>query len=387
MKRVIVCCDGTWNDTDDQSVDTNVFRIARAIHATQRTGGVMQIVLYLRGVGTSGLRIERLVEGAIGLGVDDNIRSAYMFIAQNYVPGDEIFVFGFSRGAYTARSLAGLIGACGILKRQNLGDLPDAWKYYRSELPLPRKHSPQDVLSEVKTDTHAGAKIKFLGVWDTVGALGVPGGLFPAGNARQFAFHNTNPCAAMEHGCHALAIDEHRHDFVPTLWTEPAPAGVKIEQVWFAGAHADVGGGYVTRALANIPLVWMANKAEADGLVLDWDCLPVPAALQDLAASHNSSSGLFSFDRFSPTFREVLQKPFEVPAFERLYAPLDENGLRLATINEAVHRSVVRRYFKSASVCTKDLDGVCDTETYEPRNLSPVFSNTGALVQGTSVAD
>ena len=96
MKRVIVCCDGTWNDTDDQSVDTNVFRIARAIHATQRTGGVMQIVLYLRGVGTSGLRIERLVEGAIGLGVDDNIRSAYMFIAQNYVPGDEIL--GMSRG-------------------------------------------------------------------------------------------------------------------------------------------------------------------------------------------------------------------------------------------------------------------------------------------------
>lgn len=385
MKQVIVCCDGTWNDTYNQSADTNVFRIARAIHATQQTGGVQQIVLYLRGVGTSGLRIERLVEGATGLGVDDNIRSAYMFIAQNYLPNDEIFLFGFSRGAYTARSLAGLINACGILKRQKLGDIPDAWAYYRSVLALPREHSPQDFLSEVKTDTHVDAEIKFLGVWDTVGALGVPAGLLSGDNARKFAFHNTGPCAVVKHGCHALAIDEHRHDFVPTLWTEPAPVSVKIEQVWFAGAHEDVGGGYITRTLADIPLVWMAQKAEAEGLVLDWECLPVPGALQDLSATHNSSSGLFSFDRFSPTFRQVLQKPIEVSALERLYAPLDEKGRRLATINEAVHSSVVRRYLKSAAVCTTDPTGTCDMETYEPRNLSPLFSNAGALVRGVDV--
>src|SRR5579872_2340830 len=250
MKRVIVCCDGTWNDIDNQTTDTNVFRMARAIHATQRTGGVLQIVLYLSGVGTSGLEFEKLVAGAIGLGVDDNIRSAYMFIAQNYLPGDEIFLFGFSRGAFTARSLAGLINACGILKRQTLGDLPSAWAYYRSNPP----HAPQDFVAKYKTDCHVDAKIKFLGVWETVGALGVPGNLFSAANARKFAFHNTGPCAVVEHGCHALAVDERRHDFVPTFWTGPAPAGVKIEQVWFAGAHSDVGGGYVTRTLADIPL-------------------------------------------------------------------------------------------------------------------------------------
>ena len=282
MKRVIVCCDGTWNDIDRQSEDTNVFRMARAIHATQKTDA-LQITLYLRGVGATGLRIEKLVEGGIGLGVDDNIRSAYMFIAQNYVPKDEIFLFGFSRGAYTVRSLAGLINACGILKRQKLGDLPNAWAYYRSE---PPPHSPQDFQTKYKTDCHADAEIRFLGVWDTVGALGIPGGLFSPENAKKFAFHDTGPCAAMKRGCHALAIDEHRHEFVPTLWTEPAPDGVKIEQVWFAGAHADVGGGYVTRELADIPLVWMAKKAEQDGLALDWGCLPDPDALQDLAASH-----------------------------------------------------------------------------------------------------
>jgi uncharacterized protein (DUF2235 family) len=381
MKRIIVCCDGTWDDTDNQSADTNVFRMARAIHATQQTD-VMQIVLYLRGVGTSGLRIERLVEGATGLGVDDNIRSAYMFIAQNYAPDDEIFLFGFSRGAYAARSLAGLVNACGILRRQRLEDLPSAWRYYRA----PGSHSPLEFKQRYMTDCHIDVKIKFLGVWDTVGALGIPGHLFSAENAAKFAFHDTGPCAVVQHGCHALAIDEHRHDFVPTLWTEPAPAGVEIEQVWFAGAHADVGGGYVTRSLADIPLLWMARKAEGEGLALDWTCLPDAARPPTLAAMHDSSSGLFSFDRFSPTFREVLQKPIEVSVFERLYAPLDMSGHRLQTINERLHRSVADRYGKSAPVCVTDSTGECDAAIYEPRNLAPLFPG-GALKPDIALVD
>jgi uncharacterized protein (DUF2235 family) len=383
MKRVIVCCDGTWDDTDNQSADTNVFRIARAIHATQETGGVLQIVLYLSGVGTSGLQFEKLVAGAIGVGVGDNIRSAYMFIAQNYLPGDEIFLFGFSRGAFTARSLAGLVNACGILKRQNLGDLPNAWAYYRTT----GSHTPQEFKQRYDTDCHTDAKIKFLGVWDTVGALGVPGHLFSAENAAKFAFHNTGPCAVIEHGCQALAIDEHRHDFVPTLWTEPAPEGVRIEQVWFAGAHSDVGGGYVTRTLADIPLVWMARKAEQDGLALDWTCLPDPEKLENLAPSHDSSSGLFSVDRFSPTLREVLQKPFEVSAFQRLYAPLDDNGNRLPTINEMVHRSVVGRYRTSASICLADKVGTCGSAVYQPLNLSSLFPADGTPAEGIDVSE
>lgn len=270
MKRLVVCCDGTWNDTDNQSLDTNVFRIAKSMHASQQTGGTLQIVLYLRGVGTSGLKVETLIEGATGLGVDDNIRSGYMFIAQNYIPGDEIFLFGFSRGAYTARSLVGFLNACGVLKRQSLGNLPNAWAYYRSEPP----HSPENFKIKYNSDCHIDANVKFLGVWDTVGSLGTPLGILAAGNQKRFAFHDTSPCKIIRSGCHALAIDEHRHDFVPTLWTGVPPTDVRIEQVWFAGAHADVGGGYVTRALADIPLVWMAEKAESDGLALDWSCLP-----------------------------------------------------------------------------------------------------------------
>src|SRR6202000_2273535 len=123
MKRIIVCCDGTWNSDDTQTDDTNVAILARAIHGSQETGGILQIGPYLRGVGTTGLKLETLIEGGLGIGVDSNIRSAYQFIAQNYLPGDEIYLFGFSRGAFTARSLAGLISACGILFRQSLSAL------------------------------------------------------------------------------------------------------------------------------------------------------------------------------------------------------------------------------------------------------------------------
>jgi uncharacterized protein (DUF2235 family) len=119
MKRIVICCDGTWNADDTQTDDTNVALIARSVHGSQETGGVLQIVLYLRGVGTSGLKLESFIEGVTGVGVDENIRSAYQFICQNYVPGDEIYLFGFSRGAFTVRSLAGLVTACGILFRQS----------------------------------------------------------------------------------------------------------------------------------------------------------------------------------------------------------------------------------------------------------------------------
>lgn len=384
MKRLVVCCDGTWNNADSQSAATNVAQIARSIHATQNTGGVMQIVLYLRGVGTSGLHAETLIEGAIGLGIDENIRSAYMFVAQNYLPGDEIFLFGFSRGAYTARSLAGFIGACGVLKRQRLADLAKAWTYYR-EGALP--HSPHDFIKISQSDSHTNAQIKFLGVWDTVGALGIPGQILARLNHQLYGFHDTGPCAVVKRGCHALAIDEHRDEFVPTLWTGTPPEGVRIEQVWFTGAHADVGGGYVTRKLADIPLVWMANKAEEEGLALDWTCLPDPKGLDPKAPSHNSSAGFFLSDRLRPTYREVLEKPFHVSFYDRLYAPTDANGNRLPTINQKIHRSVVERFAKPASVCSVDSDGNCAQAVYLPANLSPFFGNYGSLSVGVPIAD
>jgi len=335
------------------------------------------------GSGTSGLKAETWIEGATGLGVDDNIRSGYMFIAQNYIPGDQIFIFGFSRGAYTARSLVGFFSACGILKRPNLGHLPSAWAYYRADPP----HSPEDFMAKCHTDCHLDGKVDFLGVWETVGALGIPLDLLTAANEKKFAFHDTGPCKILKHGCHALAVDEHRHNFVPTLWTGTAPEGVKIEQVWFAGAHADVGGGYVTRALADIPLVWMAEKATSDGLALDWSCLPDKARLNPLAATHNSSSGVFRADRLVPMYREIEQTSCQVSFYERLYAPLDDSGQPLRTINEAIHGSVVTRYGKQAALCSNDKDGLCDTGAYTRKNLAPFFYENGKLKPNIKIAD
>lgn len=381
MKRIIVCCDGTWNADDTQTNDTNVAMLARSIHASQQTGGNLQIVLYLRGVGTTGLRLESWIEGATGIGVDDNIRSAYQFVAQNYLPGDEIYLFGFSRGAFTARSLAGLITACGILFRQSLSALPDAWIYYRS----PKPHSPAAFAQKYKVDSHLEPTITFLGVWDTVGSLGIPGSLLAASNKEKFAFHDTSPSPLVKHAVQALAIDEHRRDFTPTFWTGAVPPGVTIQQVWFVGAHSDVGGGYKTRSLADIPLVWMAKQAEVAGLALDWKCLPEPSTLDAVAPAHDSSSGLFALDRYHPTLREIGMKKPSVKFNESLYEALDENGKPISTINESIHRSVLSRYAHLAQMCSDDDKGTCTLSTYEPETLGPFFS--GGVFAGLPVVE
>jgi len=381
MRRLVLCFDGTWNSADSAKADTNVVRMARAIHATQGTGGVQQSVLYLRGIGSSGLDIERIVDGATGLGIDDIIRSGYMFLAQNYLPGDEIFLFGFSRGAFTARSVAGFIACCGLLKRQKLGDLGKAWNYYRG--PDPR--TPAGFMASCSSDCHVDAEIKFLGVWDTVGALGIPTNILGSSLVnKQYQFHDTSPSRIVRHGCHALAIDEERDEFVPTLWTGAVPDGNRIEQVWFSGCHSDVGGGFVDRALADIPLVWMAKKAEADGLAIDWSVLPDPAILDPLASQHDPRQGWSVKDRLTPTFRCVCEEMFAVSPFEALYRPLGNDGKPLPTINEALHSSVVARFQKPAHFSDNDAPGKFATGTYQPRNLVPLFDN-GAPKAGIRV--
>jgi uncharacterized protein (DUF2235 family) len=369
MKRIVICCDNTWNADDTQTDDTNVALIARSVHGSQETGGVLQIVLYLRGVGTSGLKLESFIEGVTGVGVDENIRSAYQFICQNYVPGDEIYLFGFSRGAFTVRSLAGLVTACGILFRQSLENLPEAWKYYRG----PKPHSPAAFAKQCSAQCHLQPEVTFLGVWDTVGSLGIPGSLLASRNKELFAFHDTTPSPLMKRGFHALAIDEHRHDFTPTFWTGTLPQGAAIEQVWFVGAHSDVGGGYTRRSLADTPLVWMAKQAESAGLALDWKCLPDPTRLDPKAVYHDSSSGLFAIDRYRPTLREIGMTKCPVAVNESLYTPIDESGKPVATINEKIHRSATSRYGNPSQLCSNDDKGTCSLVLYQPKTLAPFF--------------
>jgi uncharacterized protein (DUF2235 family) len=397
-KRLVVCLDGTWNAADSERSETNVARLARSVRANSGSDGIPQFCLYLRGVGTSGSPVERLVAGATGAGTEDIIRSAYLFLAQNYVPAhkdaagrdvpaDEIFLFGFSRGAFAARSLTGLLGSVGLLKRQSLPHLPAAWTYYRTY----KSRTPEDFLARNarrQIQTHADVAVTFLGVWDTVGALGIPVGILGEISAGIHSFHDTAPSRIVRHGAQALAIDEQRDEFVPTLWTGSAPSGSLIEQVWFAGSHSDVGGGYADRELADIPLLWMIDRAKAAGLQVDEatpGLLPVPKGLNVLGPVHDSRLGWSVKDRLTPTIRSVCEQLVPVDLLEKLYRPLSANGKPLKTINESIHWSVVERFGRDGLTSPRDKARSRGRTRYAPKNLKPLFAADGRPLPTTRV--
>ncbi len=213
-KRLVICCDGTWNAPDSRHI-TNVEKIARTVEIDlRRTGGVQQMVLYVSGVGAGSYKVDRILGGAFGFGLFANIRSAYRFLALNYDEGDDIFVVGFSRGAYTARSLVGMIGRIGLLTRDALvaDKLEEAESRYRAgpEGASGFALSPDEFRHRF---CHTTSPITLLGVFDTVGALGVPGAVR---NKRQF--HDVNLSPIVECARQALALDERRLKFEPSLW-------------------------------------------------------------------------------------------------------------------------------------------------------------------------
>jgi len=269
-KRLIVCCDGTWN-TADQAISghpspTNVTKLALSIAPEDAAGG-RQCVYYHSGVGTS--RWERLSGGAFGVGLSRNVFDAYHFLIDNYESDDLLYLFGFSRGAFTARSLAGLIRNCGILRRENADRIDQAWALYRSSADTPR-----GVASTLFRRAYSyEPRIHFIGVWDTVGALGIPvlgpRWLKPIVTRlnHRWEFHDTKLSTRVKGAFHALAIDERRAAFAPTLWHQQTGAdGQELKQVWFTGVHCDIGGGYPETSLSDIALLWMADRAREYGL-------------------------------------------------------------------------------------------------------------------------
>src|SRR5690348_2533385 len=217
MKRLVVCCDGTWNKPDSETV-TNVEKIARTVQTDPgSSGGDQQLVYYVSGVGAGSYEADRLLGGAFGFGLFHNVIAAYRFLAQNYEPGDEIFITGFSRGAYTARSLAGMVGRVGLLTKVALVEerLPAAVAHYQ------RKNLPSgafgESVEEFRHDHCHAAKIHFLGVFDTVGALGVPG------IKAAPKFHDVQLSSQVVNARQALAIDETRLKFASTMWEAPPP--------------------------------------------------------------------------------------------------------------------------------------------------------------------
>lgn len=280
-KKLIVFCDGTWNKPDQKDERgnpraTNVEKLFRAV-CQEDFSGHPQIVHYVRGVGTRGG--ERLRGGAFGFGISTNIKDGYQFICSNYDPGDEIFLFGFSRGAYTARSLAGLIHNMGILKREHFDQLDTAYDKYRDKSEEWHPNPERGTKAKEFRDnfTYGREKIRFIGVWDTVGALGSPYGLIMGWLTDKLfktRFHDAKLSRSVESGYHALAIHERRWPFRPTLWElDPAHDPEKFGEQWFDGVHSDVGGGSAKSGLADIALEWMKEMAKNHGMKTDLSLL------------------------------------------------------------------------------------------------------------------
>jgi uncharacterized protein (DUF2235 family) len=272
MKRLIVCCDGTWQKLTSE-YPTNVVKITQAIK-TVGDDGIAQLVYYNEGVGTGGW-LDKFGGGAFGWGLDGAIQAAYRFLCLNYDPGDRIYLFGFSRGSYTVRSLAGLIYNVGLLDRRHIRKTPMAYAFYRNRDPDTRPSST--AAKEFRDRYSQEVDLHFLGCWDTVGALGVPDRIpiIPIDNwlNRKYQFHDTQINRRIQCARHAVAIDERRKVFYVTPMHKSVGADAQdLQQVWFPGDHGCVGGGTKAyRQLSDAALKWMMDEAAQQGLSLQLD--------------------------------------------------------------------------------------------------------------------
>lgn len=339
MKRIAIFCDGTWNTPDKnrqgKPCRTNVVRMASAL-APFSNDGTAQVLYYDTGIGSEGSLLRRVFDGATGTGISENILQAYRFIIHHYEPGDKLFLFGFSRGAFTVRSLSGLIRNSGILKIKNADQVKRAYAIYRSRKRDLQPRAIEAILFRKTFAIEETTPIEFIGVWDTVGALGNP--LLMKGIlSRRNQFHDTDLSSKVVHAYHALALDEKRRNFSAALWHQKtAIEGQVLEQRWFPGVHSDVGGGYPEAGLSDISLQWMVNKAESCNLNFD----SIPMNPDHTALMHESCRGFYTL--MPKHIRQVdLVKPEDGKTYESL------------------HPSAGKRYR--------------DISTYRPKNLIDYF--------------
>src|SRR3954447_8991157 len=271
MRQLVVCCDGTWQD---MIADSNVRRLSQAFVPPADHPPAH----YIPGVGATGIGLAKLRAGATGAGLDDAILDGYGWLVETFQAGDRISLFGFSRGAYTARSLAGMIGRVGLVDGSGLGprELDDAvdraYERYRAGPGTPGDGSWHAGLELAYRPGDPDIPVEFVGVWDTVGALGIPtfvGVPDVLGSRTRYQFLDVVLNPHIAHARHAVSIDEMRGPFRPTLWRD-IPAGQDVRQVWFPGDHGDVGGGHRQKGLSDGALDWMMPEATAAiGLAFD----------------------------------------------------------------------------------------------------------------------
>lgn len=321
-KRIILCCDGTWQDgitVNQRWKYTNVLRLARAInHVDERYNPpIPQIVFYQSGIGSDGTGITQVLEGATGATLADKVQEAYAFLAHNYQPEDEIFLFGFSRGAYTARMVAAFVGEIGVLNKTDMDHFADIFVAYQKRGKATDDTKKEDIASwdeilkpwnqptsrgkvRVESEDPKHFSVECVGVFDTVGSVGLPEeiSLRPAIKT-VFGFNDRILGPHVAHAYHALALNEKRKDFDCAKFEQTKigqQKGQVLKQCWFTGCHSDVGGGYEYHDLSDLSLTWMAANV-SDKLSLDIHylfSLPSPVAPWGHQAPHNSAVGIYS---------------------------------------------------------------------------------------------
>jgi uncharacterized protein (DUF2235 family) len=325
-KNIIVCSDGTGN-TAIKGRGTNVFKLFEAVDLHgHRTNPAFepQLAIYDDGVGTESFKLLKLLGGAFGWGLGTNVCQLYKELARVYDGGDRIFLFGFSRGAFTVRTLAGMIARCGIVRAGTTASraeldaaVADTYAAYRAGYDstltrlIGRVLGWKDGASAIAElharyagKFHVDPPITFIGVWDTVDAVGLPLPISAWFNERiyQFKFRTQDLSKNVERAAHALAIDDARRSFTPVLWTQPPPdpkrpagEGPIVEQVWFAGAHSNVGGGYPKQGMSLVALEWLLERAARCGLhvqKLDLDVIRGHASVDDKLYDPRSGVGI-----------------------------------------------------------------------------------------------
>jgi uncharacterized protein (DUF2235 family) len=322
-KNIILCSDGTGN-ADIKGRGTNVFKLFEAVDLNEhRTNPLLttQLAFYDDGVGTQGSVLVKMMGNATGFGLSANVRQLYRELSRVYDHGDRIYLFGFSRGAFTVRTLADMIGKLGVLRGESfttytaLREAVDAaYRAYRASYDSALTRQLVRLTGGADGDTrvrefkkaykhHDEVPIEFIGVWDTVDAVGMPFAIADFVNTLiyQFKFPDRLLGAHVRHACHALSLDDDRRAFDPVLWELTPQDAERIEQVWFAGVHSNVGGGYPKQGMSLVALDWMLAHAETHGLrlqPLDNEMFRGHASVDDMM--YNPRAGLGLFYRWAP---------------------------------------------------------------------------------------
>ncbi|WP_421866513.1 DUF2235 domain-containing protein [Motiliproteus sp.] len=361
MRNLIVCCDGTWNDPnnedDEVPAPTNVRKLFEAIDLDGDNPS--QLSRYQSGVGTGGL-VDKVMGGMVGYGLGEDIRDCYQWLSDKYQHDDRLYLFGFSRGAFTARSLAGMIGRYGLIDfSRHPGQPRDSLvkQVYR------KGYRNGEVLDEGIHFHPDSCAVAFVGVWDTVGALGIPNDkslLNIFDNPEKYQFHNVALGDHIGQARHAVALNEKRGSFTPTLWKSDRTDG-SLKQLWFPGVHSDVGGGYKETGLSDGALEWMIQEAKEQGVVLSPPMLqqikPDPQGLE-----HDSHVG---------AMKALVSAPRSIP-------DLDHNRSALhASVTERRRRAPLNqgRYLPTRAFNGQPIE--IDIYAKHPWNWTGIFLEAG----------